>query len=44
MPEVAGVISPSGPITPNFLSGFSREIVGGLCWKLDVGPPLFTLL
>ena len=32
------------PITPNLSFGFSREIIGDLCWEIDVGPPLFTFL
>ena len=36
--------SPHALITPNFLSGSRREIVGDNVQNLDVGLPLFTLL
>ena len=32
------------PITPNFPSGFNRDIVGDYVHKIDVGSQLFTLL
>ena len=31
------------PITPNFSIWFSTWNWWGLCWEVDVGPPLFTL-
>ena len=32
------------PVTPNFPYGSSREIDGNYIQKINIGPPLFTLL